>query len=148
MDQIRLNDGMYGLAEYADVSPQTFIKNIGKVEEVKFSKSSVFMEVYYKYLLNNNTGTIDNIYIRFGKIGLCFHEALLKMGFVEQDQNGYKVTDLGTRHLARTMMNAYDSATSDDYMNNNQNFANSLNFFYNMSRRRRDINEFRKDQSA
>ena len=91
--------GLYGLAEYAEVTPEAIIKNRNpKVREVRYNKNAAFSTSFYEYLLNNENGNLDDLYTRFGNMGRSMYKNCSMLGFVK---TGHKLqlTNLGEERL-------------------------------------------------
>ena len=106
--------GLYGLAEYAEVTPETIIKNRDpKINEGRYSKDSSFRESFYWYLLANEHTCLADLDSRFGKMGESLYKDASMLGFVK---TGYKfrLTDFGKECLPISLETIQSNAAAED----------------------------------
>lgn len=92
--------GLYGLAKYAEVKPDTIIKNRNpKIKECRLDKNSTFRESFYEYLLDNPKGDLSDLYSRFGKLGKSMYKYCSMLGFTKTGGQ-LQSTDSSEKHLS------------------------------------------------
>lgn len=94
--------GLYGLAYYADVKPDTIIKNRQDVKEIGYGDTS-FRNSFYTYILANNEGKLSDLYSRFGRMGASLYDDLSVFGCQETGISGYKLNDLAKEILSEDL---------------------------------------------
>lgn len=106
--------GLYGLAEYAEVKPETIIKNRNpEVKEGRYSKDSPFRESFYWYLLANENGDLDDLYSRFGKMGRSLYKDCSMLGFVKTGSR-FNFIDIGKEALSEDLSSMSSAEAKED----------------------------------
>lgn len=106
--------GLYGLAEYAEVTPETIIKNKDpKIKEGRYCKDSSFRESFYWYLLANENTCLTDLDSRFGKIGESLYKDASMLGFVKTGYK-FKLTDYGKECLPISLETMQSNEAAED----------------------------------
>lgn len=106
--------GLYGLAAYAEVKPETIIKDRNpRIKEIGYGDTS-FKNCFYTYLLANENTPINDLDSRFGRMGTSLYEDCSINKFVKTGYN-YKLTDLGKDYLREMVFVIASNEASEDF---------------------------------
>jgi hypothetical protein len=107
--------GLYGLAEYAEVTPETIIKDRDlKIKEGRYCKDSSFRGSFYWYLLANENTPLSDLDSRFGKMGESLYKDASMLGFVKTGYN-YSITSLGKEYLPFHLTIIQSKESAEDF---------------------------------
>ena len=94
--------GLYGLAYYADVKPDTIIKENQGIREIGYGNTS-FRNSFYTYLLANDKGSLSHLYSRFGRMGASLYDDLSVFGCQKTGISDYKLNGLAKEILSEDL---------------------------------------------
>lgn len=95
--------GLYGLAYYADVKPDTIIKKNRDIKEIGYGDTS-FRNSFYTYILANDKGNLSGLYSRFGRMGASLYDDLSVFGCQKTGISDYKLNGLAKEILSEDLL--------------------------------------------
>ena len=106
--------GLYGLAEYAEVSPDTIINNRNpQIKEIGYGNTS-FRNSFYTYILANTEGRLVDLYSRFGRIGASLYDNLSVIGCEKTGLFDYKLNSLAKETLSEELCSIISAEANED----------------------------------